>query len=188
MKPLKFRNGYVILSPIYWACDYLSMLKLKLIHVSKRGYWLQKESGDHQAWNIQVSALKGLKTKQENYYKYKQLPMYFEMKETENSHDMTYAPGIPTLLSCQCNLPQCRYEVLATWPSCDLSPLHIGLSPTIGTMHQIPGNQPHHINISHSYNYICKHICRSHLLKTIITNKQIICILVCLRGWLKYLQ
>ena len=24
---------------IYWACDYLSMLGLKFIHVSKRGYW-----------------------------------------------------------------------------------------------------------------------------------------------------
>ena len=35
-----------------------------------------------------------------------------------------------------------RYEVLATWTSCDLSPLHIGLIPTIGIMHQIPGNHP----------------------------------------------
>ena len=36
--PLKFRNGWVISSPKnYWACDYLSMLGLKLIHVSKMG-------------------------------------------------------------------------------------------------------------------------------------------------------
>ena len=33
--PLKFGNGKVISSHIYWACDYLSMLELKLIHVSK---------------------------------------------------------------------------------------------------------------------------------------------------------
>ena len=26
---------------LYWACDYLSMLGLKLTHVSKRGYWAQ---------------------------------------------------------------------------------------------------------------------------------------------------
>ena len=35
--PLKFGNGWAIWSHIYWACDYLSMLGLKLDHVSKRG-------------------------------------------------------------------------------------------------------------------------------------------------------
>ena len=39
MQPLEFRNGWVISSHSYWACDYLFMLGLKLIHASKRGYW-----------------------------------------------------------------------------------------------------------------------------------------------------
>ena len=37
VQPLKFRKGYVI--ALYWACDYLSMLELKLIHVIQRGPW-----------------------------------------------------------------------------------------------------------------------------------------------------
>ena len=37
LEPLKFRNGNKEFHPtLYWACDYLSMLGLKLIHVSKR--------------------------------------------------------------------------------------------------------------------------------------------------------
>ena len=34
---LKFGNGQVISYHIYWACDYLSMLRLWKIHVNKRG-------------------------------------------------------------------------------------------------------------------------------------------------------
>ena len=37
VQPLKFGNGYVISSTLYQACDYLSMLVLKLNHVSRRG-------------------------------------------------------------------------------------------------------------------------------------------------------
>ena len=36
--PLKFRNGWVISPTLYQACNYLSMLGLKLNHVSKRGH------------------------------------------------------------------------------------------------------------------------------------------------------
>ena len=32
---MKFENGYVIYPILYWACDYLSILGLKLISVSK---------------------------------------------------------------------------------------------------------------------------------------------------------
>ena len=32
---------------LYWACDYLSMLRLKLIHVSKRDPWCPKSSATH---------------------------------------------------------------------------------------------------------------------------------------------
>ena len=32
-------HGYVISPPLYWACDYLPMLVLKLIHVSRRFPW-----------------------------------------------------------------------------------------------------------------------------------------------------
>ena len=38
--PLKFRNVWIIHFTLYNGCDYLSMLVLKLIHVSKRGYWM----------------------------------------------------------------------------------------------------------------------------------------------------
>ena len=38
MQPLKFRNGYVVSSPFYWECNYLSNLGFKLNHVSKRGH------------------------------------------------------------------------------------------------------------------------------------------------------
>ena len=34
---VEFGNGWVISSHIYWACDYLCILVLKLNHVSKRG-------------------------------------------------------------------------------------------------------------------------------------------------------
>ena len=37
MQPLKFRNRYVICPTQYWACDYLSMLELKLIRMCKMG-------------------------------------------------------------------------------------------------------------------------------------------------------
>ena len=37
VQPLKFWNGWVISHTPYWACNYLSMLGLKLIHVTKRG-------------------------------------------------------------------------------------------------------------------------------------------------------
>ena len=30
---------------LFWACDYLSMLKLKIFHVSKRGNWLSRRQG-----------------------------------------------------------------------------------------------------------------------------------------------
>ena len=33
---LRFRNGFVAI--LYWACDYLSMLGFKLIHVSKKRF------------------------------------------------------------------------------------------------------------------------------------------------------
>ena len=39
MQPLKFRNGLVISSHTSWWCNYLSMLGLKLIHITKRGHW-----------------------------------------------------------------------------------------------------------------------------------------------------
>ena len=35
--PFKFGNELVIHPTHYWACDYLSMMGLKLIHVNKRG-------------------------------------------------------------------------------------------------------------------------------------------------------
>ena len=38
MQPFKFGNGLFHLT-LYRACDYLSMLGLKLIHVSNRGHW-----------------------------------------------------------------------------------------------------------------------------------------------------
>ena len=39
MQSLKFRNGYVI-SPLYQACNYFSMLGLKLNHVGKMDPWV----------------------------------------------------------------------------------------------------------------------------------------------------
>ena len=38
LQRLKFRNGLVISPTLYQACDYLSMLGLKLNHFSKRGH------------------------------------------------------------------------------------------------------------------------------------------------------
>ena len=35
VQPLKFRNGLIISPTLYQACDYLSMLGLKLNHVNK---------------------------------------------------------------------------------------------------------------------------------------------------------
>ena len=35
VQSLKFGNGYMLSSHIYWACDYISMLRSNLIHVSK---------------------------------------------------------------------------------------------------------------------------------------------------------
>ena len=39
MQPLKFRNGKEFHPTIYNGCNYLSILGLKSIHVSKRGHW-----------------------------------------------------------------------------------------------------------------------------------------------------
>ena len=33
--PLKLGNGQLISFHVYWACDYLSVMRLKLLHVSK---------------------------------------------------------------------------------------------------------------------------------------------------------
>ena len=37
VQPLKFWNVWIISRTLYWACNYSSMLGLKLIHVTKRG-------------------------------------------------------------------------------------------------------------------------------------------------------
>ena len=37
VQPLKFGNGSIISPTLNWACDYLSKLGLRLVHVSKRG-------------------------------------------------------------------------------------------------------------------------------------------------------
>ena len=46
VQPLKFGNGYIISPTLYWACDYLSMLGLKLIHASQR----PRQSRLHRSW------------------------------------------------------------------------------------------------------------------------------------------
>ena len=39
VQPLKFENGYVISPILFYACDCLSMLELKLSCVNKSGSW-----------------------------------------------------------------------------------------------------------------------------------------------------
>ena len=41
---LKFENGYVISSQTLYVCNYISILGLKLIHVTKMGPWYQTKS------------------------------------------------------------------------------------------------------------------------------------------------
>ena len=59
MQPLKTRNGLVIPFHTLRADNYLSMLGLKLNHVSKRGYWSPPPLPhiDTQAFNLEPSAL-----------------------------------------------------------------------------------------------------------------------------------
>ena len=59
---LKF--GDKELHPTLWcACDYLSMLELQLMHVSKRGPWLEGSSSDNKThfvdlyWGISKTPL-----------------------------------------------------------------------------------------------------------------------------------
>ena len=102
--PLKFGNGKLFHPTHYWTCDYISMLGLKLNHISKRGHRklldLNKSSRNIHITQLTLNMLNCFKNDKKVYSHFLSYLGFWSTEEDQihNGGILPVADATPTIL------------------------------------------------------------------------------------------